>query len=267
MSNSPLTHTDWNPPFNVRFIRKEAGFYDFTYETDFGYRRAAYLVAPEGDGPCAAALYVHWYEPWEPTSNRRQFLEEARLLAKRGVVSLLIETMWSDQDWFYKRTQADDIENSLRQVAELRQAADLVLSYPGVEQQRFAYIGHDFGAMYGVLFGGTDRRPSCYVLMAGTPSFADWYLYYPKVEGEARQAYCDQMRAYDPVQHVASLQPAPLMFQFGRQDPHVPDERAYMFYEAAGEPKETYWYDARHGLNETAAQERVDWLCKQLKLT
>ena len=43
----------------------------------FGYRRMAELIRPEGQKPCAAILYVHWYEPEAPDSNRSQFVEEA----------------------------------------------------------------------------------------------------------------------------------------------------------------------------------------------
>jgi hypothetical protein len=64
-----------------------------TFATPFGYRRAAYLVQAEGRGPFAAMLCVHWLETWAATANRTQFLDEARLMAKRGVTSLLVETM------------------------------------------------------------------------------------------------------------------------------------------------------------------------------
>jgi len=38
-------------------------------QTPFGYRRAAAIFCPEGAGPYAAILYVHWYEPESPDSN------------------------------------------------------------------------------------------------------------------------------------------------------------------------------------------------------
>jgi len=66
----------------------------------FGYRRMAELIQPEGQTPCATILYVHWYEPEAPDSNRGQFVVEATEMAKRGVACLLIETMWSDPDFF-----------------------------------------------------------------------------------------------------------------------------------------------------------------------
>src|SRR5438445_2166301 len=54
---------------------------------------AAYLVEPEGKGPFAGILWVHWLgEP--ATTNRTQFREEAAALAPRGVVSLPADAMW-----------------------------------------------------------------------------------------------------------------------------------------------------------------------------
>ena len=49
--------------------------------------------------------------------------------------------------------------------------------------KRFALVGHDFGGMYGALAGNLDRRPTQYVLMAATPRFPDWYLYWPQAGG------------------------------------------------------------------------------------
>ena len=239
---------------------------NFTYATPFGYRRAAYLVRPRAEkGAYAGILYLHWFDE-APNANREQFLEEAMALGKRGCVSLLIETMWSDRDWFIKRTQADDYANSIRQVIELRLALRLLLAEKGIDPTRLALVGHDFGAMYGLLLGGVEPRPRGYVLMAGTPRFSDWYLYYPPLDGAPRHAFEAQMAPLDPIHNVAALAPAPILFQFGQQDPHVPIEQAQAFYDAAGTPKQIQWYDAGHALNEDATNDRLAWLAAQLHL-
>ena len=237
---------------------------ELTFETSLGQRRAAYLVHPEGDGTFPVILYVHWYEPAEADSNRTQFLEEAQTMAKRGAMSLLIETMWSDREWFLKRVQADDYRMSVEQVIELRRAMDLLIEQPGADPERFAYVGHDFGAMYGVVAGSVDPRPTCYILMAGTPCFPDWFLYYPQLGGAERDAFIDEMTSLDPVGHVGRLSPAPVLFQFGSNDPHVPVERAETFFDAAREPKEVLWYEVGHELNDEARQDRTAWLCRRL---
>jgi predicted esterase len=259
-----------NAPFDLRPVRTKRGEGImrelFTYATPFGYRRAAEIIRPENDARGAAILYVHWLESDAPDSNRTQFIGEAEVMAKRGAVALLIETMWSDRDWFIKRAQADDYENSYRQVIELRQALDLLLAEPGVDASRVAYVGHDFGAMYGVVLGSVDPRAACYVLMAGTPRFPDWYLYYPNLEGAAREEFIAQMSPLDPINNVAKLSPAPILFQFATDDRFVSKERAQEFFDAAREPKELRWYTAGHSLNQDATRERVEWVTRQLEL-
>jgi predicted esterase len=235
-------------------------------QTPFGYRRVVELFLPRTKGPHAAILYIHWYEPPSPDSNRSQFVEEAKQMAHSGAVCLLVETLWSDPDFFLKRTQAEDIQNSLEELANIRRAIDLLLSQPGVDARRFALAGHDFGGMYGVVAGSLDRRPTHYVVMAATPRFADWYLYAPSLEGEAREEFIRKFSPLDPIVHIPNLSPAPVLFQFGTDDPHVPEDRAREFYEAAKDPREVRWYEAGHGLNLDAAADRKEWLKEKLAL-
>ena len=235
-------------------------------ETPFDYRRVAEMFRPEGEESLAAILYVHWYEPESIDSHRTQFEEEAKELARGGAVCISIETLWSDRDFFLKRTQDDDMQNSMEEVVNIRRAMDLLLSQPNVDPKRFAYVGHDFGGMYGVLAGSLDRRPTHYVVMASTPRFPDWYLYLPKLEGEAREAFIRQMSAIDPITHIPNLSPAEVFFQFATDDFHVPKQRAEEFFAAAKDPKEMKWYDAKHGLNEAATNDRKTWLRAKLAL-
>jgi predicted esterase len=235
-------------------------------QTPFGSRRMAELFLPKTEAPFAAILYIHWYEPPSPDSNRSQFVEEAKEMARGGAACLLIETLWSDPDFFLKRMQTEDIQNSIEEVANIRRAIDLLLSQSDVDAGRFALVGHDFGGMYGVLAGSLDRRPTHYVVMAATPRFPDWYLYSPKMEGEAREEFIRQFAPLDPIAHIPNLSPAPVLFQFGSDDPHVPQDRAKEFYAAAKDPREVRWYKSGHGLNLDATAERKKWLKQELLL-
>ncbi len=258
----PLSSSD------VRLLRqkKEDGYEKqlLVFQTPFGYRRMAELFLPEGTGPHPAILYVHWYEPEAHDSNRSQFVSEAIEFARSGVICLTIETLWSDLDFFMKRTQDDDMKNSVEEVVNLRRFMDFLCGQPGMDPKRFACVGHDFGGMYGVLAGSLDKRPTHYVIMAATPRFPDWYLYLPKLEGSAREAFIRQMSAIDPIAHVANLSPASILFQFGNDDFHVPLERANEFFVAAQGPKEMKIYESGHGLNEESTRDRKEWLKKQL---
>lgn len=235
-------------------------------QTPFGYRRVAELYSPQTERPRAAILYLHWYEPGSPDSDRSQFQGEAKELAGCGAASLLVETMWSDRDFFIKRTQREDLQNSIEEVLNVRRAIDFLLSQANIDEKRFALVGHDFGGMYGVLAGSLDQRPSHYVVMAATPRFPDWYLYGPKLEGQTRDEFIRQFSPLDPITHIANLSPAPVLCQFGSDDPHVSKERAEEFFRAAGQPKELRWYEAGHGLNEAATLDRKNWLKEKLNL-
>jgi dienelactone hydrolase len=236
------------------------------FQTPFGYRRTAEYIFPENAGPCAAIIFLHWYEPEAHDSNRSQFVEEAQEMARNGAACLLLETMWSDPDFFIKRTQEEDIQNSVEEIINIRRAMDWFATLSNIDLTRFALVGHDFGGMYGVLAGSLDLRPTQYVIMAATPRFPDWYLYGPRMESEAREAFIHQFSELDPITHIPNLSPAPILFQFGTDDPHVPRERAEEFFHAAMEPRELKWYEAGHGLNNDATMDRKLWLKKKLGL-
>ena len=240
---------------------------DITYASLTGGRTAAYLVAPEAAGQSRpAVLFVHWYAPEEKDSNRTQFLEQAAALARRGVVSLLIETMWSDPAWFRSRNYAEDYDHSVEQVRGLRRALDVLLARPDVDPKRVAYVGHDFGAMYGAVLAGVDARVNAgLALQAGTTSFADWFLLSAKLQGEARRKFVEKLQPLDPVHYVGKAK-APVLFQFAKEDAYVPRANADAFFAAAVEPKEIRWYEAGHGLSEQAVKDRQEWLAARLGL-
>jgi len=255
---------------DVRVLRKksEDGIEKqlLVFQTPFRYRRMAELFSPETDGLHPIILFIHWYEPEARDSNRSQFLEEATELAKAGAICLTVETLWSDPDFFLKRTQADDVQNSMEEVINQRRFMDFLTARPNADLSRFALVGHDFGGMYGILTGSLDKRPTHYVIMAATPRFPDWYLYLPKLEGEARQNFMDEFSPLDPITHISNLSPAPVLFQFGDNDPHVPLERADEFFGSAKEPKEKKVYQSGHGLNDQSMKDRKAWLKDKLGL-
>ena len=260
----PLSATD----VRVLMQRKEKGYERklLVFQTPFGYRRMAELFVPEEQGKHPLILFLHWYEPEARDSNRSQFVEEAIEMAKAGAICLTVETLWSDPDFFLKRNQADDMQNSMEEVVNERRFIDFLASQPNADLTSFALVGHDFGGMYGILAGSLDQRPTHYVVMAATPRFPDWYLYLPKLEGATREAFLSEMSAIDPITHIPNLASVPVFFQFGDNDPHVPIERADEFFSAAKEPKEKKVYQSGHGLNDESTKDRKAWLKEKLQL-
>jgi len=259
-------------PFDVQEkaveIRGEAKIRDLTFASTRGGRTAAYLVEPGKPVPRGpAVLFVHWYEPESPDSNRTQYLKQAEELAAKGVRSLLVETMWSEPTWFPKRNRNDDFENSVAQVKELQRSLDFLLSQPGIDKDRVGYVGHDFGMMFGAILIGIDSRIKVCALQAGTPLFADWYLYGPKMEEEARKKFVQKLSEIDPVSYIGRpSSTTQFLLQFGTSDRHVPRAKAEEFAAAVHSVKTVLWYESGHGLNEQAVEDRQRWLAKQLSL-
>ena len=224
----------------------------------------AYLVTPTQPGPCAAILYVHWLgEP--ATTNRTEFLNEAVGLAGRGVVSLLVDTMWADPKWWDGRRVETDFAGGVRQVIELRRALDLLLAQPGVDANRTALVAHDFGAMFGAVMAAADRRPKAFVFLAPTPRLSDWYLF--NVKPASVEAYQRELEPLDPIRAVAQLAPAPVFYQFALHDKYVPAPRPTEFFDATKPRKLMAMYDADHDLSpHEVAADRLAWLAKELQL-
>jgi len=228
-------------------------------------RVTAYLVEPEAPGPHPAVLYVHWLG--DPrTTSKIQFLKEAKGLARYGVVSLLVDAMWSLPGWFIKQRYEDDYAASVNQVVELRRAMDALLAVPGVDPKRLAFVGHDFGAMYGILMGTVDPRPKTYVLMAGTVTFHEWYLL-RKEKPKDKAAYVKKMEPLDPARWIGRLPPASVLLQFAEKDPYIERARAQVLIDAAKAPKLARFYATDHGMGTTdGVTERFLWLSRELEL-
>jgi dienelactone hydrolase len=259
-----LTSYDVNRPFDVKEtdVREQNGVRtrEMTYARLNGGRLGATLVEAAGPGLNAAVLFAHWYSPESPDSNRTQFLPEAERLARQGVVSLLIDTMWTDPKWFEARNPTDDYETSIEQIRELRRALDLLLAGPRIDRTRVVFVGHDFGAMYGVTAAAVDGRIKAFAFLAGTARFSDWFLFGRKLQGPERQRVIDELAPIDPIAHIGELAPAPILFQFATTDEYVSEAAATALVRAAKEPKEVRWYKAGHGLDAEARRDLYEWL-------
>ncbi|MGH9941285.1 MAG: alpha/beta hydrolase family protein, partial [Pyrinomonadaceae bacterium] len=128
--------------------RDGATVIDFTYASPRGGRVPAYLVVPAaaGRGPFAAVLFGHWMMDGSPLRNRREFLEEAVVLARSGAASLLIDAphvrpgFEREKDELRSAVQSSEI--SRQQVIDFRRGIDLMLARPDIDPKRIAYVGH-----------------------------------------------------------------------------------------------------------------------------
>lgn len=261
-------------PLDVKLEASRATIQQLTYGQLDGTRNAATLVTPalseapgRVEGPRPAILFLHWYGPPDPSSNRTQYLPEAIELAGSGVVSLLVDTPWSKEAWFGKRDSARDYEFTVQMTKDVKRALDVLLAQPNLDRTRIAVVGHDFGAMWGALAVADDPRVTHFAYAAGTRSFSDWYLYTPKREGAERDAFVAKLAPLDPIAHLPKIAPRPILLQFGTRDEHVKNEAATAQAEAARDPKTVKIYqNAGHELTYQARVDRLAWLREQFKL-
>jgi hypothetical protein len=274
---------DSKAPLDVREVGRErrdgVTIIDITYASPLGGRVPAYLVLPKGRGPFPTILYGHWMMPGSPLMNRREFLEEAIVMARSGAASLLIDTPLVRPGFVLEkdemRAAAQSSETARQQVIDFRRGIDLLGVSPGIKQNAIAYVGHSYDAHVGGILSGVEKRINSFVLMAG--GFADEEYVFDPDNAEMRKlrervgdaAIKDYFQNYawdDPINFVGHSAPATVFLQFGRQDKPITEKMARRYYELFAEPKRIAFYDAGHALNAAARRDRADWLRQRLSL-
>jgi dienelactone hydrolase len=224
-----------------------------------GFAEKAFLTRPRGTGDGSGVLFLHWFDE-APNANRTQFLHEAEGLADRGVVSLLPQLMfpWSSPP----DSARADVEQIEAEGLALIAAIDHLQTREDVDPERIAIIGHDFGAMHGVLLAAK-IDPACVVMIAPTPRWADWFLRFWPIQGD-RFDYMRSLDPFDPINAVQQLS-CPVLFQFGRHDFYIAAMAGTELFSAANEPKLMIPYEADHSMEIPEAKtDRLAFLAEHL---
>lgn len=233
-------------------------------DTTFGAGDAeveAYLVEPVGGKARAGILFLHWLG--EHRNDRTQFLSEAKEYAARRVRSVLPA---GRLPWVPSPTDAPtDIANIELEQRRLGAALDgLAAGLP--KGAPIALVGHDFGAMHGlVLASRRPRRFKAAVLIAATPRWADWFLRFWKLDVD-RFDYLRQLAPHDPIEAARGLK-ATALWQFSERDYFIaPMSAAELARAAPGEPA-IEWYAADHAMRSAKARAaRRTFLVRELGL-
>ena|ERR1700681_1080473 len=211
-----------------------------------------------------AVLWVHWLGE-TATTNHTEFLSDARELANRGVVSMLVDMPWSQAKWFTDvRRPETDYADTIAQVVALRRAIDCLMQVYGVDRERIAFVGHDFGAMDGALMLAVDDRVQYAVLMTPTLSFWEWYLLGAQPADPG--AYVAQMSVFDLPGWLARGKQKATLLQFGQLDEYVSQATGIALRNAVPNRDRTLKaYKLDHSLDDpTAHDERRAWLATHL---
>lgn len=234
--------------------------YDITYASPKGGRVPAYLVAPDGKGPFAGIVFANW-----GPGTRTEFLPEAKLYAKAGAVSVLVEYPWNRPAAWWRplgdfRQPERDRDTEIQAAIDLRRAFDLLLARPDVDPKRVAYVGHSFGAQFGAILSAIDKRMQATVLVGGVPDQNAIYLenednaglveLRKKTPREVMDKYLQTVDSLSAVRYIPYAAPVPLLFQFARYEQYFNEAAMQRFLAAASQPKTVRWYETGHDLND-----------------
>jgi pimeloyl-ACP methyl ester carboxylesterase len=221
----------------------------------------SYVVAPVGLAPKAGILFLHWLG--EHRSDRTQFLSEARALAVRGVRSVLPA---GRLPWVPDPVDAEtDVANIELEQRRLMAALDgLAAGLP--KGAPVALVGHDFGAMHGLLLAA--RHPGRFraaVVIAATPRWADWFLRFWKIDGD-RFDYLRRLAPLDPIESSRALSVTTL-WQFSERDFFIAPMAAVELARASGPEPTIEWFKADHAMRSAKARgSRAVFLARELGL-
>lgn len=233
-----------------------------TFKDAGGIDRAAItVVPPEGVATRGGILFLHWLGG-PPKNDRTEFLEDAQKLGEQGFASFLIDMPWAERGWYRNRQLDNDAAMSATVVKSIGLALERLQTLLP-PKSRIALVGHDFGAMYGLIAAGRDERIGAAVIIAATPRFADWFLLGREMSDDAKRSYLATIESLDAPQHLAKRSNMPVLFQFARNDDYIPEARAKELVDAARGPKETRWYETTHRMDHPdASRDRIQWLTR-----
>lgn len=255
-------------------VTRQAGasVHDISYASPRGGRATGYLVVPEGKGPFAGIVFMHWGQ-----GDRSEFLAEALLLTRAGAVSVMIDAPFLRPDSpVFKMAPGAERERSIyaQMVVDLRRAVDLLLTRPNVDAKRIGYVGHSLGATWGAPLLAADKRFKAAVLMGGLPELSNLEILTPEMRQPLEEMGRDKLEEYrrilsviEPVHLAAHTAPVPVFFQFAYVDRYITEAAAREYFSAAGEPKTQKWYYCSHEFNDLESlRDRGQFLEEHLKL-
>jgi len=183
----------------------------------------AYLIKSSEKKLSKGVIFVH-----PSPGDRLTFLHEALELAQKGVTSLLIDAPWANPPEFIK-IALNGVENPeeyrqflIQTAIDFRRALDLLNSLDCIDSSRIGFVGHSFGALFGGILSGIEKRIKTYILMAGVGSFTDVALLnVPDLKGEKLDRFRKAVYPVDPVRYVSHAAPSSLFYQFGTQDTFI----------------------------------------------
>ena len=126
-------------------------------------------------------------------------------------------------------------------VFDLRRTIDFIESRKELDPKRIGYYGISLGGIIGTIFCGTDDRIKVPVIVLAGGQMN--LLYEEQALSEEAK---DFVSIIEPLNFVKQIYPRPLLMLNAKNDEIVPPMMSKLLFNAAKEPKEIIWYDAKH---------------------
>lgn len=126
-------------------------------------------------------------------------------------------------------------------VFDLRRAVDFIETRNELDAKRIGYYGISLGGITGTIFCGVEKRVKVpIVALAG----GQMNLLYKKdaLSKEAKEF----VSIIEPINFVKKIAPRPFLMLNAKNDEIVPPLMSTLLFNAAKEPKEIIWYNAKH---------------------
>lgn len=253
----------------TRQVRNRTGarVRDLSFASPLRGRVTAYLIEPRRRGRFPGVLFQHPHP-----GDRSYFLEEAVVLARHGVVSLLVNSPFATPPYpqlvTYHQRDADVLRRS---IIELRRGLDVLAARRNVRRQRLGFVGEAYGSSMGGVLAGVDRRVRASTLVTALFSReAFWNGPHPAAVAARSVTPSDQwegfIEAITPLDAVHYLPhtASSVLFQLHRDDPYTPPADAGRYARLVPVSLRTLrWY--RSGAIARQRTDRAAWLLARLR--
>jgi pimeloyl-ACP methyl ester carboxylesterase len=207
----------------------------------------AFVVEPGAAEARGGVLFLHWLG--EHHNDRTQFLGEAAALAQLGVRSVLPA---GRLPWLVPPSDAETDAANIELEGRRLDRAFAELAAPFGKKVPLAVVGHDFGAMHGILLAARQPRAKALVIVAAPPRWADWFLPFWPIAGDPID-YRRRLAPLDPTAALPSAK-AELLFQFSRRDFYLAPMNGRELARGGGRDVAVEWYEADHAMRSSRAR-------------
>jgi len=220
-------------------------------------RVPALLLLPKAGGRIPCIVFLHGYG-----GSKDDIRGAAKLVAREGYALIAIDAVYHGERKvpgreLYSPNLNESINGIIQTVIDLRRAVDYLETRLEVDIDRIGYVGGSMGGIIGAIFIGVEPRikAAALIVAGGNMSLmireSQHYTMPPirdylQREGISYVELQKMLDPIDPINFIGYFSPKPVVFHLGKFDRIVPSEAGRQLYEAAGEPKQVYWYDAGH---------------------